>query len=806
MTNKDFDRLLDSIRESQPDPAALADAAGRVRDRLATGSIPDLCVGFRADFDAYRHGRLSEARRMLVEDHLHTCVACRHEYHGADKAAVVVPIRRGVAKRIALWTVAAAAAAALTIAAAPLLDRALAPSGPRGTVASVEGSLVLVSDEGTKVLAAGSAIDEGQEIRTGPGSHAVIRLRDGSTVEMAERSDLSLTELWRSKTVHLDRGDVIVEAAKQGRGRLEIATADCLVTVKGTIFGVSRGLKGSRVSVVEGAVQVDEVNGVNALLHRGEQAVTHESLQRTAVSTEISWSENAAKYLALLADFDAVQREISQIPLPGLRYSSNLLDRVPADTHIFVSVPNLSQTLAEATRVVENRASQSPALAEWWNGAGAQIRQAIANVQEFSDYLGDEVVLAGPGNGNAVMILAEVRRDGLPQHLQQLGFTDPLALDGNLIALNAAAVPPPSQFTSTPFGSRVLASYRAGAGLLFAADMEQIVSSNVPSTNVDTAAAITGIDSLRFLIAESKTNLGAQENTATFTFSGARHGIASWLAAPGPMGTLEFVSPEATFASSFVTRDPRAMIEELLAAGGPQASGWITDFQRASGVNPLDDIAGTLGGEATLAFDGALLPVPSWKLAVEVQSPDRLQTAVETVLATAQAQFPDSNFSVTSETVDGHVYYAASLDRFSLSYTYVDGYLLAGSTRALLMAAISNRAAALTLPRSDQFRAQMPLDGHQNFSGILYYNLGSVVGPLADQLKSSGLLTPEQETAIAGLTANRAPSLVYVYSGTDQILVGSRSGLLDLGLQAMASLASGNPLGFLPMTGLGGPQ
>ena len=122
------------------------------------------------------------------------------------------------------------------------------------------------------------------------------------------------------------------------------------------------------------------------------------------------------------------------------------------------------------------------------------------------------------------------------------------------------------------------------------------------------------------------------------------------------------------------------------------------------------------------------------------------------------------------------------------------------------MAAITNRAAALTLPRSDQFRAQMPLDGHQNFSGILYYNLGSVVGPLADQLQSSSLLTPEQETAIAGLTANRAPSLVYVYSEPDQILVGSRSGLLDLGLEAMASLASGNPLGFLPMTGLGGSQ
>lgn len=806
MTNKDFDRLLNSIRESQPDPAALDAAAGRVRDRLASGSVPDLCAGFRADFEAYRHGRLGEARRMLLEDHLHTCVACRHEYSGAGKEAVVIPIRHRTAKRIALWAAAAAAAAVLAIAATPFLDRALAPSGPRATVASVEGSLVLVSDQGTTLLAAGAPIGEGQEIRTGPGSHAVIRLRDGSTVEMAGRADLSVTELWRSKTVHLDRGNVIVEAAKQGYGRLEVATADCLVTVKGTIFGVSRGLKGSRVSVVEGAVQVDQVNGANELLHRGEQAVTHESLQRTAVSTEISWSENAAKYLALLADFDAVQREIAQIPLPGLRYTSNLLDRVPADTHIFISVPNLSQTLSEATRILEDRASQSPALAEWWNGEGAQVRQAIANVQEVSDYLGDEVILTGPGNGSSVMILAEVRRDGLPARLQQLGFTDPIAVDGTLIALNAATVPPVGQFTSTPFGSRVLASYRAGVGLLFAADMEQIVSANVPTTDVDATAAITGIDSLRFLIAESKTNLGAQENTASFTFSGDRHGLASWLAPPGPMGTLEFVSPEATFASSFVTRDPRELLAELLAAMGQQTTDFVNEFQRQTGVNPLDDLAGTLGGDATIAFDGALLPAPSWKVAVEVETPDRLQTAIETLLAAARANIPDGNFSVTSETVEDRVYYTLTLDRLSLDYTYVDGYLLAGSTRALLMAAIANRAAALTLPRSDQFRAQMPLDGHQNFSGILYYNLGSVVGPLADQLKASGLLTPEQETSIAQLTANRKPSLIYVYSEPDEILVGSRSGLLDLGLQAISSLASGHPLGFLPVPGLSGSQ
>ena len=368
---------------------------------------------------------------MLLEDHLHFCVACRREYSGVRNTPVI-PISRPIARRVGWAAAAAVLIGALAIggyALSPRIDRAMAPSGARGTVASVAGMLVLVSASTTMPLAVGAEIAEGQEIRTGKGSRAVIRLRDGSRVEMDERSDLELHERWSGKTIRLERGSVMVEAAKQRRGRLEVATSDSLVSVKGTIFGVSWGLKGSRVSVVQGEVKVDH-GGLSRLLHRGEQTATDRSMALTTVATDISWSQNAAQYLAMLGDLAAIQAQVDQIQPPALRFSSKLLDRVPPASAVVASIPNLSQTLAQATQIFDDRAAQSASFAEWWNGTRAQaIRQAMDHVRAVSDYLGDEILLAAPVNGPPI-VLAEVRRDGLDAYLTQAGIIGPRAFEG----------------------------------------------------------------------------------------------------------------------------------------------------------------------------------------------------------------------------------------------------------------------------------------------------------------------------------------------------------------------------------------
>ena len=49
------------------------------------------------------------------------------------------------------------------------------------------------------------------------------------------------------------------------------------------------------------------------------------------------------------------------------------------------------------------------------------------------------------------------------------------------------------------------------------------------------------------------------------------------------------------------------------------------------------DLASAFGGEVTVALDGPLLPVPSWKIAAEVYYPDRLQSAMAKLVAAFNA-------------------------------------------------------------------------------------------------------------------------------------------------------------------------
>jgi hypothetical protein len=721
----------------------------------------------------------------------------------------------------------------------------------RGAVQNVDGSLYAVSDQQVRVIPAGYQIRNGDEIRTAKGSNAVLRLLDGSLVEMDERSDISVSREWRGTTIHLDGGHIIVQAAKQRTGRLYVATDDCLVSVKGTIFSVNHGTKGSRVAVIEGVVRVAYGERTTEL-RAGDEETSSSSVSKVPIQNEIAWSRNSAKYLALLGDFAVLQKQFEAIPGPGLRYSSDLLPYVPDHTVVYAAIPNLAATLGEASQLFQERLQQSPALHSWWReqqgGKTPKLDDVIDQLKTFSSYLGDEIVFAVAKDGpaySAPVVLARVRQPGLETFLQsetrQLNTNrtqaalqvvrDPWAVSSSpgrpfLVYLNndmLVASPDvaelqraatrmqqssASHFTETPLYQQVVRSYQQGAGWLFCADMEQIVAQNVHDGSNNQLPP--GIGDVRYLMMERREVGGKTENRAALTFASERRGVASWLAAPASMGALEFISPDASMVTSVVIKSPRSIVEELFQTIGSSDSNFpreLSEFEAKTGVSVLDDITAPLGGEVTIAFDGPVLPTPRWKVAFEVYDPATLQSTIAKLVDSFNRETtqPDGSLQLTKQQIGSQTYFILRNQKqpnSEIDYTFVDSYLIAAPDIGTLSRAIQDRQAGYTLTHSPTFQALLPSDGYTNFSAIFYHNIGPVVGPLVEQIKAVGTLTPQQQQSIAALQANTAPGLIYVYGEPDRIVVASNTGFMGFDLGTLMTMGHGGP--FLPQMFLGG--
>ena len=368
-----LDTAISALRNQEPNARELAGASERIWSQMQSAGVPaDVeqihgCADVRALLPAYRAGTLNSARMLLVRDHVHECVACRTVAEsGAARETAWTPLP-ALASRWGMrqWAVAMAVLVVVGLAAL-LLDSwyFAAPPGMRAKLQSVSGTAYRLTAGAERALAPGDELAEGDMVRTGAGSHAFLQLLDGSVVEMNERAEFSVSARRHDATVHLDQGSIIVQAAKRRTGHLYVITPDCRIAVTGTVFSVNSGLKGSRVAVIEGSVRVAYA-GSEELLHPGEQVATSASMGDVPVQGEIAWSQNFAEHLALLAEFSTLQKKFQQIPAPGLRFASAILPRVPANTAVYATIPNLGQALSDANRIFQEQLQQSEVLRAW---------------------------------------------------------------------------------------------------------------------------------------------------------------------------------------------------------------------------------------------------------------------------------------------------------------------------------------------------------------------------------------------------------------------------------------------------------
>src|SRR4029077_16279923 len=76
--------------------------------------------------------------------------------------------------------------------------------------------------------------------------------------------------------------------------------------------------------------------------------------------------------------------------------------------------------------------------------------------------------------------------------------------------------------------------------------------------------ALTGLADVEYLIAERKGSGAQIQNRAQLTFVNQRRGLASWLAAPAPIGGLDFISKDAGAVAAFISKNPGDMLDDIL--------------------------------------------------------------------------------------------------------------------------------------------------------------------------------------------------------------------------------------------------
>lgn len=793
-----LDRAIREIRSQAADPAVEEAAAARVWARLEQMPLEG-CADFQALIPDYRAGKLAGSRAVLLEDHLHQCVACRRVMYPVHS----LPERRPASHpgRYTRWAVAAALAIGVGLSAWGVVSyMSNVPSGSRARVETVEGTLLRVSEQRVGPALAGEEVSAGAALRTARDSDAFVRLEDGSLVEMSDRSEFRVTRSGKDLTVHLNRGRILVQAAKRRAGHLYVATRDCRVAVTGTVFSVNAGLKGSRVTVVEGAVLVAQA-GQERILRPGQQYVSDTSVEQVPVRDEIAWSRNLDAHLALLQAASTLGQRLDAAHFPDLRYASTLLPLLPAETVVFASLPNLSKPLGEVQQVFHEKVQGNPALAEWWQQNGAKSDAEIAKLHTLSDYLGNEIVMAAVrkdnGSPGTPVFLAEVTRSGLEQFVAASGWPLRLAVSGKVAVFAAdsatlqqvaAAVAGQGGFASTPFGTQVAAIYRDGIGLLLAADLSSIGKRVVGQPR----ALPLNSSPPQYVMVLQREVAGKPDTRAILSFAGARTGMASWLASPAPMAALDFLTPEAALVSAFVVKSPAAIVDELIAwhkAANPDFPQTLAKMESELGIQIRADLAAPLGAEYVLAQDGPALPTPAWKLAVEVDDPMRLQATIQKLVETANRNLtqhgkPAVQFS--QETAGGRTYYTLALAQggplTEAHYVFTDGYLLMAPSRVLLDRAIQTRASGNTLARSAGFLALLPHDHYPNVSALLYQNVGASLAPLVQGLGAGTTLTPQQQQAVQSLGAQLKTSLVAAYGESDRITVAGTGSLFNLGL------------------------
>jgi hypothetical protein len=293
------------------------------------------CLQIRSLLQAYIDGELGSGEKLLFEEHLRSCEACRDELENARALAVrlfEVLRRDRLLEDISLSVMAhlpemeftgplsflkkrrtsgltrkkadswAGRAAKLVPVYVPIILLVLGgllwsnwPAN-NGMENSTVGMVIFskgnvesedIMSHGFAKVANKDILSNGDLLKTGPGARLLFGLTGPSHATLYENSSLQVVN---ERELVLEKGSIFLDVHRESRN-FQVSTPHGIITVLGTSFHVNTGPSGTEVTVVSGEVLVENEKSF-ALLTQGKQAVFQD--METPVIYE---NVQAARYL-----------------------------------------------------------------------------------------------------------------------------------------------------------------------------------------------------------------------------------------------------------------------------------------------------------------------------------------------------------------------------------------------------------------------------------------------------------------------------------------------------------------------------
>lgn len=515
---------------------------------------------------------------------------------------------------------------------------------------------------------------------------------------------------------------------------------------------------------------------------------------------------------------DIWQKMPVQSPAP--RTESHILPLLPQSTLVYAAFPNYGEVSHQFVAAFQQEIKENAELRSWWQQGemateGPKIEDALEKFYQVSQYLGDEIVVSAASEGKddpKFLIVAEVRKPGLKEYLRVMlkdlaGKSKPAArvfdpaelaaaknvlpeepiilvrpdlviLGENLATLrsfNSQLDQKNKDFASTEFGRRLVQGYEGGVTIMAAADLRRILKIPSSKTKNEDTLQRTGFADMKYAV-WTHTSIGKQGSSQIeLSFTGPRRAIASWLAAPGPMGSLDFVSPKAVVALSLLLKNPAAIfddIKDLTTASNPNGMASIRQMEEGLNVSLRDDVLGRLSGEIALEMDSFTPPNPAWKVIAKTTDPVGLLATIRKILSATN--------NVPKEfDEDGVTYHMIAVPsagkRQEIAYAVVDGYLIVASGREILAESVHLHRSGQSLARSSKFEEALPTGNLAEMSALVYEDPIAMAGITLRQA------SPELAEMLANSKTDSPPVLMAGYGEETALREISRSGGTDVG-------------------------